>query len=111
MLYLIKMYNDKEEFYKVGRSGNVPERLKQLRKFYNCDLLWASESSLQGFDKMEYFFHKDNKSRSYKPLNPFVGDSECYTFLTPAYLRYYTRLNSHFLSVYPWHWRPYKELY
>lgn len=98
MLYLMKFEKGSEVFYKVGRSFCPETRLKSF-KDYKVELLWNSP---RGFncDKLEHFFHKDNKKRSYTPAHSFNGSSECYTFLTPAFMRSYCKTNIHLVSTY-----------
>lgn len=100
MLYCIKMYDDQECFYKVGHSLNVERRLSELSKFYQCELICTSPFGLTGKSdiKLEYFFHKDFKHKTYKPLKTFLGDTECYTYLNKAFVYKYFRDNRHLMK-------------
>lgn len=101
-LYLMKISGHGEEFYKVGKSFNPEERARQIRKHYpEVEILWVNTKAIwhnKDINRFELFFHKDLKHRKYTPDRYFGGSSECYTFLTPAFMRYYIRNNWHLLK-------------
>jgi hypothetical protein len=97
----MKFSEGDEIFYKVGHSSKVEERCAYFKKYYeNVDILWSNTRVLSCKDVLiiERFLHKDLKCRKHKPLKYFGGSSECYTFLTPAFMRYYIRLNWHLIK-------------
>ena len=82
-LYLIKMFGNNEEFYKIGISKDVKNRLRQIEissnyayetkiihKVFNIDA-----SIVYDF---EIFMHDKYHSLNYKPNKSFHGMSECF---------------------------------
>ena len=79
-IYLIKLSNEQEEFYKVGITVK-----KSIRGRYPCtfdskykieEILFIKEKSEVVFET-EKLFLKEFKRNKYKPLKPFDGFSEC----------------------------------
>ena len=100
----MKISENEEVFYKVGRSINITRRVKELSKFYSTiEVVWYSSRFIwSGVERLEYFFHKDFKNKSYKPLKYFAGCSECYTYLNPAVMRNYLKTNKHMITISPY---------
>ena len=83
-LYIIKCYNDKETFYKIGITNK--ENLKQ--RFYHKSLMPYKYSIVKIVESkkdpiyiydLERSLHKLHKNVSYKPLLKFAGDTECFS--------------------------------
>lgn len=80
MVYLIKLYNNHEEFYKVGiasnglknryNKGNMPYNYKVFLEIDNISLYEACH--------IETTIKKLNKKNEYKPSIKFDGKSECF---------------------------------
>lgn len=75
-LYLVKMHNDTEEFYKIGISVNVEHRLKSFRE-YKRDVIYKLETTLFNAFKLEQGILKKFKKYKYLPVNNFQGHTEC----------------------------------
>jgi hypothetical protein len=88
-LYLIKLSNDNEIFYKIGISNNPKRRFKFFDKKYKVEvlsLLYLKDvSTIWDLEKQ---FHKTFKSFKYKPNNKFHGDNECF-LLTEKHIDLY----------------------
>lgn len=77
-LYIIKLYNGNEVFYKIGktfrsiaeRSGNIP---------YSMDVLVSIEASAEYVSKLEKELQSINKEHSYSPSKSFFGCKECFS--------------------------------
>lgn len=85
ILYLIKVFNDQEVFYKIGKTkDSIKKRFSSTNiKPYNYEIVYSylAESGII-FD-LEIELHKKYNSYKYKPLNKFSGHSECYTLELP----------------------------
>ena len=82
-LYLIKMFGNDEEFYKIGISKNVKNRLRQIEISSNYTYktkiihkVFNTDASIV-YD-FEIFMHDKYHSLSYKPNKSFHGMSECF---------------------------------
>jgi len=82
-MYIIRCWNEEEEFYKVGRTFlTVARRFKDKKEMpYNYDIIQIRES----YDGLricclEKAFKRENKENRYKPKNYFKGGhTECFT--------------------------------
>lgn len=81
-LYLLKMYNENEEFYKIGiTSQTIKSRYKSLKQYnykiisdfkLNADIVFDTEIKLKQLINV--------KNINYKPLEKFYGsETECFT--------------------------------
>jgi len=79
-LYLVRLYNDTEEFYKVGVSeSSIARRFSNLTT-YNVEVLDVVTTTRIASYILEQFIHKTtDKTLKYKPQIKFVGHTECYT--------------------------------
>lgn len=80
ILYVIKCFNETEEFYKIGiTSRSIEERFK-----YNSDLPYKYEviqeirDTSENIYTLEKVLHKIYCQWRYKPLKPFGGITECF---------------------------------
>lgn len=82
-VYLLKLSNDAELFYKIGISLNPHSRANDIRKNtnnrYNVELLHSQEYSYSGdaWD-VEKILHTEFVEDLYKPLISFDGETECF---------------------------------
>lgn len=81
VLYLIKLHNHEEEFYKIGiTSYDVITRIKKASDVkYNYDVIKEYKSFDAGHIwDLEKSAHRTYKSFSYKPRIYFKGETECF---------------------------------
>lgn len=81
--YIIRCWNEDEEFYKMGRTFlTVARRFKDRKQMpYNYEIIQTRES-FEGLKIccLEKAFKKENKEYRYKPKNYFKGGhTECFT--------------------------------
>lgn len=81
-LYLIRLYNEKESFVKIGISSlNSPHiRIKRISKEsgYTVDILHTESGDLWDIFCKEQDAHKNFRDSRYLPLNRFDGRFECF---------------------------------
>lgn len=83
-VYIIKCWNDGEEFYKIGRTYRTVEERFKAKIFmpYNYEIVdtFIFEDSKECCE-YERFLKEDNKESSYLPNLPFAGKNECFSYL------------------------------
>jgi hypothetical protein len=90
-LYLIRIYNDSESFYKVGISTNVKHRFNEIKAIYSKEILFLKSSSLKNAISVEQLVLNKLKSNQYNPKIHFDGKSECLDFNPIQFLNHYTK--------------------
>ena len=80
ILYLIRCWNEKEEFLKIGKTfRSVKERFNStLLMPYNYEIINEIIADASYIWDLEMSLHKRYKEHSYKPLVKFGGMFECY---------------------------------
>lgn len=79
-LYIIRCYNDKEEFIKVGKTYTVLKRRFQgMNMPYEYEVLNIITGDAKFISKLEDKMKVKNKHRKYKPKIYFGGHNECFT--------------------------------
>lgn len=82
-LYLMRLSNENELFYKIGISNNLTRRAKDIAGDYTVELVHSIFSADPGkVWTNERKLHKIFKEKSYSPLIKFKGENECFTFDT-----------------------------
>lgn len=85
-LYLLKVYNEKEEFYKIGITRtDVGSRYKSsmLRHFYKYTIEEEIEGNLFNLYQIEQSLKKIYSNYSYTPTYRFDGRTECFSIYIP----------------------------
>lgn len=83
-LYIIKCFNDNEEFYKIGKTYlTIKERYKKNEMPYEYDIIETFISDASTIHILEASLHKKYGEYSYKPNNLFGGYTECYSIDLP----------------------------
>lgn len=79
--YIVKCYNDNEEFYKIGKTFlTLEKRLRPSSKMvYSYEILKIFEGGSREISELEHKLQKENKEFRYKPEIPFGGMYECYS--------------------------------
>lgn len=80
-IYVIRCWDDKEEFYKVGKTfTTVKKRFKDKKRMpYNWEILRIFEGDAKYISISERKFQKNLKLQSYTPLKEFKGMFECFS--------------------------------
>ena len=84
-LYLIRIFNEEEEFYKIGKTKDtIKKRFSNTNiKPYNFEVVYFLEKESGEIFDLEIELHKKYNSYKYKPLNKFSGHTECYNLGLP----------------------------
>lgn len=80
LLYVIKCWNDKEEFLKIGRTSNSVFRRFHTKKAmpYSYEVLKEIKGSPDFIYDKEIELHMLYENYKYKPLISFGGETECF---------------------------------
>lgn len=80
-IYLVKLYNDTETFYKIGITQNPTYRFRDISYKYNLETIVLKPSINAGiiFD-CENIIHNLLKTERYKPKIKFSGFTECFNY-------------------------------
>lgn len=91
-LYLVRIYNDTESFYKIGISVNIKDRFSDLRKEsgYKSEVIRGYKNNAKIVWESEQKVKEKFKDFSYNPLQYFAGHTECYDEI------YFEVLNKYF---------------
>lgn len=80
-IYLFRLTNEDEDFYKIGISKDVGNRIRGItcESPYRCDTVASIffKDASHVYD-MEKLLHKEYVSVKYKPKHSFAGDGECF---------------------------------
>lgn len=78
-LYIIRCYNDNEEFYKIGiTSKTIEERFSKYRFPYNMEVIHLYETNVFDAFKLERQLLNSYYDYKYVPLINFCGKTECF---------------------------------
>lgn len=80
-LYLVRMFNDTEDFYKIGiTSRSTEHRIKKSTDIkYNFEIIYEYKSFDAGYIwDLEKRYHREYKHYHYLPKIYFKGVSECF---------------------------------
>ena len=80
-LYVTKLKNDNEEFYKVGitSSDRLQYRMNSLRKEYSALIEYCQEGLTVDMYNLEQRFLEEFRKYKYIPKKHFTGHTECLT--------------------------------
>lgn len=83
-VYIIKCYNDNEEFYKIGKTFQTLDRRFHSNRLmpYYYEVIKIIEGDCLSVSKLENKLKNKNKIFKYKPLLSFGGQCECFSSLT-----------------------------
>lgn len=77
-LYVVKLYNDKESFYKIGRTFRDIERRFRGTIPYDYEVVKIIKGKGNTIYNLENELHKKLRKYKYNPLINFKGCKECY---------------------------------
>lgn len=97
ILYFINIYNDSENFYKIGITTRcIEDRFNKLHKSeYNYNVEYVIKINLYLASKTEYCLLNKFKHKKYKPLNKFTGYTECFNDIDKEY---FTSVSNEYLE-------------
>jgi hypothetical protein len=80
VLYVIRVYNEGEAFYKVGVTFDLSSRFSRLKTCYKWRTVarFSSWNAGKVFD-LEQRLHTEFRGLSYTPAASFGGHTECYS--------------------------------
>lgn len=83
-VYIIKCFNENEEFYKIGRTfTSIKRRFDSMKDLpYKWEVLKVFEGTAEEIHKLESNLKKKNKQYKYIPKIYFAGLQECYLNVT-----------------------------
>lgn len=79
ILYITKLFNDKEEFIKIGITGDTIAGRKIGDKKYQYIILSQIEDDSKNIWSIEQYLHSYLRNFKYKPNIKFRGHTECFT--------------------------------
>ena len=84
MLYILKCFNENEEFYKIGKTfRKITKRYINSNMPYNIEVIYKYENSAGFIWDLEEELHKKYKEYKYRPCQWFAGYSEAYKLNLP----------------------------
>jgi hypothetical protein len=80
ILYIVKLYNDKESFYKIGiTTRKIEERLKTIP--YSYEIIKKIKGPIKNITFLENDLLKKHSCYRYIPDNKFGGYTECFNII------------------------------
>ena len=90
-LYVLRMENDGESFWKIGISKNISKRIQQLNRTDYCvkegHYYFNKDSGL--IYLIEKDLHKYYEDCKYSPLSKFKGSGECFEYIDIEHIQNY----------------------
>lgn len=78
-VYIIRCWNEDEEFYKIGRTfQTVKRRFTPYQMPYNYELLKQFYGTSEEICDLEFKLKRQYKKFKYRPIIPFEGQYECF---------------------------------
>lgn len=77
-VYIIRCWDEEEEFYKIGRTFTTVEERYKNRFKYNYEIINQIVMTSEDCYQKEIELRQNNKSNKYTPLKKFNGYTECY---------------------------------
>lgn len=75
-VYKIKLFNEEENFYKIGISVNPELRFRSIP--YNIEVIELISTNSYNAYYIEQNYHQLLKEYKYEPKNKFAGQTECF---------------------------------
>ena len=86
-LYVIKCYNEEEEFIKIGiTSQTILERFKRFDRFpYSYEIIYQKQGESEFIYNLEKHYHRTFRDYRYRTKVLFKGSSECFSITLKDY--------------------------
>ena len=79
-LYIIRCWNDTEEFYKIGKTyRKIHDRFISPKLPYEYEIIISIEDTGEDICKYEKILHALHRKYKYKPKINFMGRTECFS--------------------------------
>jgi hypothetical protein len=80
-IYVIKCWDEKEVFYKIGKTFNTIEKRfnDKIKLPYNYEIVLMFSNSALYISRLEKRLQKESKEHKYKPQKNFTGKNECFS--------------------------------
>lgn len=80
-VYVVRFYNDSEDFFKIGITKHkISKRFRKIKK-YKLETIVCLKCSLYNAIYLETILHKNHKQYNYMPNYHFHGDTECFSMV------------------------------
>jgi hypothetical protein len=79
-IYIIKCWNNEEEFYKIGRTFNTIHNRFKSNMPYKYEIVKIYEDTAENIYNMETELKRKFKNKKYMPNKKFSGMQECFKF-------------------------------
>ena len=85
IIYTVKCYDNKEEFFKIGiTKRSIQKRFQETKSLpYNYDIVYAYKSNYYNAFYIEQYLQEICKNKSYTPSKYFGGHTECFSEIPP----------------------------
>ena len=84
IIYILRCWNEEEEFYKIGKTFETVEKRYSYSKLpYSYEILDFKISDASTIHILEVELHKKYGMYRYSPKTPFGGHTECYKISLP----------------------------
>lgn len=96
-IYLIKCFNENEEFFKIGITSSKRVNLRFPSKKsmpYNYKVVFFLQESSDFIWDIERKIHNINKKNKYKPKIYFAGETECYSIVDSGIIKMFESLQN-----------------
>lgn len=96
-IYLIKCFNENEEFFKIGITSSKRVNLRFPSKKsmpYNYHVVFFLQESSDFIWSIERKIHNINKKNKYKPKIYFAGETECYSIVDSGIIKMFESLQN-----------------
>lgn len=80
-VYIIKCWNDEEEFYKIGKTFTALKKRFDCKRSmpYNWKPVKVFEGTAKEMSELENRLQKANQKNKYNPNKNFIGANECFS--------------------------------
>lgn len=79
IFYILKLFNENEEFYKIGITSNpITTRFHSTKMPYSYEILQEIKGTAEEIWELELKNKRELKEFSYKPKIKFSGQTECF---------------------------------